>query len=188
MGLRLHSIKMRIGQKYIKGNFLADQWVKIYENILSSAATSITISNLDGDSDEEYRLIIRVIGGTNAASTELRPNNDSGSNYGYQYLLGQDTAISAVRGTLSYFFLSYTSPSELALIDIILHAKRDYVRTLLQTVPYTISGTTISNLMEIGQSWNNTSDNITSLVILASASNGLGIGTSIELYKKKYKY
>jgi len=180
---------MRIGQKYITGTFAADQWVKIYENILSSAATSVTISSLDGDTDEEYRLIIRTVNGYNGAVNYLlRLNNDTGSNYGRQTINGSGSSVTAARLVYSGALTGYIeSLNSLSLVNTIIHAKSGYIRTILTELNTEISGTTIGYLYLIGLSWNNTADNITSLVIFADQTNGLGVGTSIELFKKKYK-
>ena len=180
---------MRIGQKYITGTFAADQWVKIYENILSSAATSVTISSLDGDTDEEYRLIVRGIGGVNSTTLLVRPNNDSGSNYGYQELYGQGSTAAAARGTFAALIGTpfALSANENSLTELLIYAKSGYVRPVLIESSNKISGTTVGAVCSDGNVWNNTADNITSLVVFSDQTNGLGIGSLIELYKKKYK-
>jgi len=186
---------MKIGQKNILGTFAADQYVKIYENILSSAATSITISGLDGDTDEEYRLILRYVngcsGGTNICAYY---NNDTNlTNYGGIFLQGVGP------GTSSFGFSPTTdvtlyigradSSGNLSFSDTIIYAKSGYIRTSITTWSRNISGTTVSHIQLFSAVWNNTSTNITSLVIkdISDYSNALGIGTSIELWKKKYK-
>jgi len=183
---------MRIGQKYITGTFAADQWVKIYESILSSAATSITISSLDGDTDEEYRLIFRGVGG-NAVSCYyfVRPNNDTGSNYGVQLLYGYNVSVGAIRDTLEAGInLDYGATidqNSIIFSTLNIQAKSGYLRTTIGKSAVNIATTSVGLIELMGNSWNNTTDNITSLVILADQTNGLGVGTSIELFKKNYK-
>ncbi|KKK54515.1 hypothetical protein LCGC14_3083920, partial [marine sediment metagenome] len=50
---------MKTGNKYPLGDIKADCWQVEYKNILTSSATSITISGLTGDTTEEYMLICR---------------------------------------------------------------------------------------------------------------------------------
>jgi len=180
---------MRIGQKYITGTFAADQWVKIYENILSSAATSVTISSLDGDTDEEYLLITRILN-TNSTTFLICPNNDTSSgNYGLQGIRGLNSSVYAVRNTTQTGITLNYGYGDVAIFQnkVVLYAKSGYIRTALSIQENAVIGTTVADIILLGESWNNTSSNITSLVINAVATNGLGIGTSIELWKKKYK-
>jgi len=157
-------------------------WKKIYETTLTDAATSVTISSLDGNTDEEYRLIIRATNSNISDSNiGIRPNNDSGSNYGYQYLYGNDTTIGAARTTFNYFRLGAYFYRNFS--DTLIHAKSGYVRTAITTY-LTKDESTIFIIGTFGQVWNNTADNITSVVIVSDATNGLGIGTVIELWKK----
>jgi len=183
---------MRAGISNIKGNLYTGGWQLIYENLLTSAATSVTISGLDGNTDKEYKLVVRHIGGYDGGNSTiyLRPNNDSGANYGYQRLVGQDSTASALQGTANQFFLNINSGcalNELHLSEHLLYAKSGYVRTLVSKAAEKISGTTVNSICLIGQSWNNTADNITSLVILANQTNGMGIGTHILLFAKRIK-
>ena len=181
---------MRIGNKRVLGQFQADTWQRVYSNTLTEAATSITISDLDGDTDEEYRLIARVVSGANTATTLLRINNDSTANiYGNQSLEAQATNIYPSRGTASFIYIDANNSAQGALMfaDLIIHAKSGFVRTVLGKYTSNISGTTVTSIGMVGQSWNNTADNITSLVIFSDVANGLGVGTVIELYAKKSK-
>ena len=153
---------------------------------LSTAQTSLTISNISGDVDKEYILIIRAINDNVAlAYYKVRFNNDTGSNYGTQQILGENSAISAARWTADGApFGSAGGSGGAAMAIATVHAKSGYVRTLHNCVAYQISGTTVSDLGLRGQSWNNDSDNITSLVVVSSVSDGLGVGSRIILLKK----
>lgn len=156
------------------------------EPYLPYAQTSITISGLDGDTDEEYMLICRLVNGATAATElKLRPNNDSGSNYGYQFLRAYSTTVEANRST-SYTgtFVNYANQNNLSFSETIIYAKSGYLRTMISKQSWSIIGTTVTDIVITGNSWNNTTDNITSLVIYADQTNGLGIGTVIELYRK----
>lgn len=150
------------------------------------AITNLHITGLDGDVDEEYELIGRFINGYNGATTNsVRLNNDSGSNYGHQYLIGNNTDATASRATGDKINIS----SCLALGDVgmsvsKLFVKSGYVRTLITKSASGIATTTVNSVVLRGQSWNNTADNITSLNILTNQLNGIGVGSRIILLKK----
>jgi hypothetical protein len=178
---------MRTGN--LDGIINASIWQKVYDSgDLSSAQTSITISNLDGNTDEEYLLITRIINDYNGASYYYtRPNNDSGANYGYQMLYNSDaTTAAAARGTgaNTWGLGSNLSLGSMFLNKRIMYAKSGYLRTTIQKYANSISGTTITHSVIQGQVWNDTSNNITSLVIYADQTNGLGIGSRIILLRK----
>jgi hypothetical protein len=183
---------MRRGKTQVLGNISADTWEKIYETTLTEAATSLTISNLDGNTDEEYRLIIRGIGGHASGwqSFRVRPNNDdTADNYGVQQIRGASSTASAYRGTDRGFYGGGLSPSQAGLADFIIYAKSGYVRTcILSGMSINAAGgTTIEEIRSMGQSWNNTADNVTSFTIVGVSANEFGVGTQIELYRKSKK-
>ena len=162
-------------------------WKQIYTNTLSAAATSVTISGLTGDTGD-FKLEARIVNGYNgAANALLRINNDTGSNYGQQLLYGIGTANGAARGSATSILL--TNASMLALADIsqaslTIQAKSGYVRSAIGEDATRIVGTSIYAINLSGYSWNNTADEITSLVVLADQTGGLGIGSQITLYAR----
>lgn len=163
-------------------NLKADTWVKVYGNTLTSAVTSVTISGLNGDIDIQYRLLSRVIS-VGDISVVVQPNNDTTSgNYGYQNLYGNDTSILAVRTTYNGFWLCGGN-NNLNQAKMLIYAKSGYVRTAISEDATQIVTTTVNFIENWGQSWNNTIDNITSLVIRSSLASGLGIGSHFELWK-----
>lgn len=176
---------LKTGNLNIQGN-IKGTWQKIYETTLTEAATSHTISGLDGNTDVIYRLRCRFVNGYSGTTVyELRPNNDSGANYGYQFLRGDNTIVSAFRNTIDYYiFLTIgTALSQISMSNLLLYAKSGYLRTGISQQADKISTTTVTATSLFGHVWNNTVDNITSLVILADQTNGLGIGTYIILEK-----
>lgn len=158
----------------------------VYEDY-GGATTSITISGLDGNTDVMYRLTARTINGYNGQSaTHIRPNNDSAANYGYQQLYGTDATFGAGRSTnrTSILNLTYTDLlNDSSIGELYLYTKSGYVRPCINIFGWSILGTTVGGIELDGKVWNNTADNITSLVVFADQTNGLGIGTAIELWK-----
>jgi len=152
------------------------------------ARTVYVFSGLDGDVDEEYRLISRVVSENASGSNNwLRLNNDSGTNYGYQNISGADSTASAARNTgynQGFSLGSAASVGSLCFSEKIIYAKSGYVRTALTKVSATISTTTITSIQLRGESWNNTADNVTSMVAYADGINGFGVGTHLHLFKR----
>ena len=149
---------------------------------LNSAVSSYTISGLDGDTEQQYRLICRIVDNSAGPSYGIRFNNDSGNNYGYQYLTGFNATADAGRNTLSYAYIGGNDKTNsIHFSDTLIYAKSGYVRTALTKALHDAAGTTIQKIFSIGTSWNNTSDNITSLVISSNQTNGIGVGSRIIL-------
>jgi hypothetical protein len=164
--------------------FDTDQlYFKIYVN---GAQTAHTFSGLNGDVDEEYRLVSRVVTATGDGGINLTFNTDTGANYGIQYLRAIDTTASAYRGVLNSFTIGNmgTTTGPNCLSDVIIYAKSGYVRTAIRKSADYIATTTVNRINMWGCSWNNTADNITQIVLTADNANGLGVGTQLLLFKK----
>lgn len=159
----------------------------IHTFTVGTNVTTLTISGLDGDTDEEYILESKMVNGYNGVATaNLKINNDGGTNYGYQYFDGTDSTATAARGTAAFLnALGYgTVLGGVSLTAFRIFAKSGFVRTVINERCGGISGTTVTEAIKFGQSWNNTADNITSLVITANQTGGLGVGSSFQLYRK----
>jgi len=158
--------------------------VSDYE-VTGSAITSYTFSGLNGDVDQEYRLITKWVNGYNGANAcFLNFNSDFGSNYGYQYLYGGNTTVAAGRNAVAYQLLcDVTALNNIGFGETIIYAKSGYVRTSITKMCNGVNGTTVDNVRIEGQSWNNTADNITSITVTPSGAS-LGVGTHLLLFKR----
>jgi len=159
-------------------------WRLAYSTTLTEAATSVTISSLTGDTDVVYRLKIRVV--ADDQNTRIRPNNDTGENYGYQLLAGQDTASSASRATDEIgLVVNYAGGAAGSVYagEMLIYAKSGYVRPVICESMDRVITTSVLRVNLWGQVWNNTADEITSLVVVAGGTNNLKVGTVIELWK-----
>ncbi len=183
---------MRIGLKEIKGTLTPKQaiWQKVYETTISSAVTTLNISGLAGDTDEIYLLKCKFVNDNDSVDTcsySCFLNNDTtAANYGVQNLVGSGSDALAARNT-SYsqgFGLSALNTEEVGIAKIIIYAKSGYVRIGICDRVDGIVGTFISSICIRGYAWNNTADNITSINLVASLTNGIGVGSKIELYKR----
>jgi len=156
---------------------------------LASAVTSYTFSGLNGDVDGEYHLIVRIISGASSNGVYLLPNNDSTSgHFGTQVMGGYGTDKAAIRyatlgGWLLYGQYSLTN-NYVHFADVHIQAKSGFVRTCTVFDANNITGTTVAAVSMQAQSWTNTADNLTSLVVSASQASGIGIGSRFILLKK----
>lgn len=180
-----HAIKTGKVQVY---NLKADTFVRIYSTTLATATTSLTITGLDGNTDMEWLLKCKFINGYNGGSSYVMTlNGDSGTNYGKQFLYGNNTTVDAARTTTDggVTIQTLSSLNEAGITEVTIYAKNGHARSILHSYMRGGSGTTPGIILLCGNSWNNTTDNITSLVITSDQTNGLGIGTTIELYARK---
>ncbi len=179
---------MKIGPLTVLGSIKGDTWERIYDyTVAGSAVTSLTISGLNGDVDEEYILESKVVNGYNGiAYTFFRPNNDVGTNYGYQYVDGNNTSATAGRATNDQVcHIGYnTSLNNISQASCKLFSKSGFVRTVISDFCWDVVGTTVGYSRLWANVWNNTADNITSIVIAASQAGGIGVGSSFQLYRK----
>jgi hypothetical protein len=142
---------------------------------------------MSGNTDEEYRLLIRHINGYNGVGQLwLRFNNDSGTNYGYQRVYGQATTVTATQltATTQITLAAGNSLNNSSMSDTLIYAKSGYPRTALTTVATGMATTSVDTIQQFGYVWNNTTDNITGLYFRSDQDNGIGVGTSFELWKK----
>ncbi len=181
---------IKTGDLSVQGNANCGimQLVERYE-VTGSAATSKTFSGLDGNTDVVYELRGRTVNGYNGnGSYSVQVNGDTGNNYGWQRIYASDTTVGADRTVHGAFYCgSLSALSHVGMFDLLLYAKSGYVRTALLDDFYGINGTSISAMDVKGYSWNNTADNITSLVVSATQTGGLGVGTVIELWALRKK-
>lgn len=178
------NMALSIGELDVRG-VVKNTWQEIYRNeFTSTTATSITISGLKGNTDVLYRLRTRIVNGTNTASyIFLKMNADGGTNYGYQYLLGYITTVLAGRGTDTNMGMGCIGvlKNELGSSESLIYAKSGYVRTALTKRSESVSGTTLGQTILLGFSWNNTADEITSILVSSDQVNCIGSGSIISL-------
>ena len=155
-------------------NFPGFQEILDFTSAGSESSVSVTV---DGDTDKEYKIIIRNL---TSQQIYIRPNNDSGAtNYGYQYLLNNAGTITAARnvttsifptGTLSEDTYTFLTPT-------------GFLKTAFNDRNGYTSGTTIGLFLVAGSVWNSTS-NVTSLDFV-SASGNFTTGTRITVYARR---
>jgi hypothetical protein len=149
--------------------------------------TSVTIPNLDGNTDEMYLVRCKIYNSYNGGTLYfLRPNNDTANNYGFQLIRGTSTTVSAARNTAysGLYLAGNDAIDNIAQVDIFLYAKSGQIRLALIDGTDSIATTTIGYFTNYGQCWSNTADNITQMVLASSAAKGIGQGSVIEVYRR----
>lgn len=162
-------------------------WEVVYEDTLTAATTFVDISGLDGNTDKIYRFIMRLRAGVAGVTRYyIRPNNDSGANYGRQLGEFEDVNVTAQRfANETGYYVSYSEAAgRLSIVNFFLFPRTGYIRTGILLAGCDMYGETVEEVFISSHSWNNTAANITSLRLVASQANGLGIGSSILLLRR----
>jgi len=159
--------------------------------ITGSAVTTVTFSGLDGDVDKNYHLrgyVRNVTGGALPVYINLKPNGLTTNQRNAYYLQNGSTQSAGIIGGTSVIQLAQGSPGTEALFTVEISARTGARRTFfVQNTKYdpTVG---IPETLRWGQGWNETSTNITSLVIdtmsnSATSTNAIGVGSEFYLYK-----
>jgi hypothetical protein len=145
--------------------------------------TSITISNLSGNSDLFYRVRIRPINGySGSVNFGIRINADEDTNYHHRQLRAVDTGLvsGADLSQTSFLLASIGSWGRAGFCEFLLHTKSGNVRpALMKFLSGGTPGTLVTGVYNRGEVWINTADEITSLTIFASQNYAFDIGSYI---------
>ena len=165
-------------------------WQMIASTDIASAVTSYTFSGLSGDTDGEYQIVARIVAGASGGiNYTVNPNADiTTTDYGYQDVYGSGSSAGGQQATsYSGLDMGWTAGTgQLSTSTSFLYAKSGQTRIMLNLIGSSTGGTTTtSDTYLITSSWNNTASVITSLEILASTTNGLGVGTHLELWARR---
>jgi hypothetical protein len=156
------------------------------EIVLTAPATSITFTGLDGDAQVAYQIRAYLLASSTATYLHCRPNGDNGANY-HWYLHAATGAVQK-NPAKGLHVGQYTAPANASWCVAELTAART---TPARNRLYVASGL-FENVYpwQIGGSWRNSADKITSLVFTAvDASevdkvNGLAAGTRISIWAR----
>lgn len=155
---------------------------RIYSNVLTSSATSISITGLTGDTDKIYQIFVSIKVGDATDNIYIQFNGDTGNNYSDQSLISGGTTVTASRNvSTSDIDIGNTITGDI-FNNIIIYAKSGYIRQLISRGIGASGSPTLTNNVGI---WTNTADELTSIQIACGSANGLGIGTTIEVYTRR---
>ena len=150
--------------------------------LVTANSTQQTFNSLDGNTDGQYKLKARLK--NNSGSTSVyswRPNNVT-TNQQFQRLLVTGTSTpSASTGSVLAIHALNASVTGIADYDIYARANPNSVASGRFYAGFSYD--TTPALKHYGGDWNDTSANITSIVINSDQTNGIGDGSELWLYK-----
>jgi hypothetical protein len=153
----------------------------------SAPATSHTFSGLNGDVDRRYKIVSNIVSGNAGQCIFLRPNNDAvTSNYHCQVhqAYGSGHSVSQESNNTGINLSNLEAVGCVTTAEVELWAKSGINRFSMSHACRSQSGGSIRYATDVYDAvWRNSSDNITSLVLAASAASSIGVGSCVELWK-----
>jgi len=155
-------------------------WEKIGEISVTSSVQSVSFTNLDGNNDKFYMLAYSVKNSDTANSRRyhLRFNDDDGANYYRQYLVANETTVSA-GGDADLTYTTFTSVNAGGTVTGVAYI---YAVTGENRKHISIAGRGKAVIIWAG-SWQNSSSNITKLTIFNADGNYIGAGSRFVLFR-----
>jgi len=158
-------------------------WELIENKEFSAHATSYDFSGLDGDAAEEYFFVYRLVkDASGAQNTYLRPNAITTN----QRFRGRYTGASVgeLNDTTGGILLSNNGGAANDVDTGVgwIHADKVVIRTGETSWTQATSAAELFRIMG-GWVWNETSTNITSLRLISTATNGIGVNSYLRLYR-----
>lgn len=156
----------------------------VKDETVATNTTSLTLSGLDGESDIAYLLLVHYRNPTiKGVCCDIRFNNDSGSNYNGIVIYSDGSKVLTTSRTMSAIGFVGATGKNIGWGSALIYARTGKARTVLIDVYEPTL-----RLDYKGWHWTNTSDNITSIVLVAlsgnkTIANGIGAGTRILLFK-----
>jgi len=163
------------------GKLTFGTWEKISDTYFSTAATTLTITGLDINTHKCYMMIINLVNDAAVGSAyQLFVEGDTtATNYYSQYIIATGTSLTADRSNDAG--IGYTEAGDrLSTILFIFRDPDGYYRVNLLLQRYTGSAVCYFD-RRICKTAPVT--NITRLDLIASQTNGLGVGTRVMLFK-----
>lgn len=168
---------MQVGKLNPLGKINFPGFQEILDFTATGSESSVSVS-VNGDTDKEYKIVIYNPSATKSIQFQL--NNDTGSNYGTQYIRNSSGSLSAARGTNAYMSVAAT----LELMVCTMLTPTGFIKTCYASRPRYASGTTMQDLIEEGNSWNNTA-NVTLIKFTEYAGGTMDAGTRIVVYARR---
>ena len=149
-----------------------------------AAATTLTISGLDGDTHGIYDVSGRVIKDGTSGTVGVRLNGDTGGNYNNRYrVIGSGGAGDVAANDITYMRLveptQVCDASGFVAFNFRVIAKPGQKRRILGQSNY--SQTSQVTLL-FTEEWTNTTTNLTSMAFIATSGDIGGTGTYIRIY------
>lgn len=169
-----------IGNIYIPVSPASNQggmWTLVERWEPSVVSSSHTFGGLTGNTDRSYTIVIRMISSSNSADVLLRFNNDSSSsNYRLRYWTNTSNGVTQGQGI---GLASIPLAGDLMHNETTIDAASGKYRVVAIRSVSGINSSGVSEISNSGGVWYNSTDEITSLSLVAP----FAVGTSIELWK-----
>ena len=165
-------------------------WRLVHESDITVATAAVNVAGLSGNTDKAYKIVARFVNATGVTvNYYVQPNGDGGMNYGQQYIDGSGSGTAAkgnpgANSTTGMHICTATTGTNCETQGT-LYAVSGYSRVLHATEIYNVSPGAVGGLQIIGNSWNNTAANITSLNIMSPTANAIGMGSHIEIWARR---
>jgi acyl-CoA thioesterase len=152
----------------------------------STAASTKTFSGLDGNTDRRYKIVGSILApaGLTAGDVLFTYNTDTtATNYRTQRAGGYDaTSHASVDTTVQGHALFHATSSQVSMFDFTIFAKSGMARQLSGIGYFDYTGSSLQAFSKYGL-WNNTTDNITQIVLTFGGGNLFTSTCYIELWK-----
>lgn len=156
-------------------------------SVAGSAATTLTISGLDLDTDGRYFIMLTLRNATtSAANISLYCNSDTtAGDYTRQALTANGSSITGTRASDAIVggLDSNAGGTGAGNNNAILYLWKDFDGYPAMLVPLTWRGGTSGLLQTFAVQWKTTGTNVTSLIVSSSISSSLDVGSKIEVWK-----
>ncbi len=146
---------------------------------IAGAVQNVTFSGLDGDADEVYKLIGRIIKPAGVAAYRFRPNGLTTN----QSMGVTSNGTFALFGTLD-FLTAVIAAGNIISFECLIHARETVEATGMdrQFIGKAMESGSALQVNDFGGVWGG-AGNITSLLVSSSIASGIGIGSTFELFK-----
>lgn len=162
----------------------AGPWEDIASSRLSAAAASVSFQNIPA-AFVMFRLYAEIIQDGTGGSFTLRFNNDSGVNYDYELLLGNDVSVTSARTTGATSLLGLAvDANAFAVLNATVAKPIAGAAGLVQADTVRTTGATLRTAHSAGI-WNNTADLLNRIDLLTSAGN-FAVGTLCVLQGSRF--
>lgn len=156
---------------------------KVADIIVGSATTQLNITGLNIDKDSEYMLVSDFNNTTTDSALYLFINgNNTNTNYYSHYLLATSTTMASTRYNNAEFMSTFTNTKAYAVTNIKL-TNSGYFTFQSKTARQYGGGEVIALNYNGNSAFTATS--VTSISIVSSVTNAIGIGSRFQLYKMK---
>jgi len=153
-------------------------WQKIAEIEVTSDTNQVNITGLDGDNDKVYCVIARIVNADTSGNRTFyfRFNDDTATNYTMQRLRGEYSSSIINQGDATFTAFAEATAGQVVGATSFIYAQSGQNRTV---IAYSGCGNGVS---VFSGRWNNSTDNITKINIVAEGTY-IGAGSKFILLK-----